>query len=163
MKKYKKRGYTLIELVAVIAILAILLGSGFTIVKMLNNIKNEVELESSVYEVNNILSYAKAYCRKNFCEGEILIDTAENSILFQYKVDGNKKVLVKSEKLPGNIKISAPKINMNIINISNMGYLKNAGTILINSGVNQKSITIAVGNDFINAKDTEKIDEITNN
>lgn len=163
MKKERKKGYTLIELVAVMAILIILLGSGFTVVNMLNNIKNEVELESSVYEVNNILSYAKAYCRKNFHEGEIVIDTVKNSIIFQYKAEGNRKILVKSEKFPGNTKISAPKINMNIINISNMGYLKNAGTILISSGIKQKKITIAVGNDFITTKDEEKIDEITNN
>lgn len=151
MKKYRKKGYTLIELVAVIAILAILLGSGFTMVGILKKMKSEVELESAVYEVSSILSYAKAYCRKNSYEGVVVIDVVRNSIIFKYKVGNTSSVTVKSENLPNNIKIFSYGIN--IIDVSNVGYLKNAGTILINSGRKQKHITIAVGNDLITVKD----------
>ena len=152
MKKHRRKGYTLIELVAVMAILAILLGSGVTIVQMLNNIKNEVELESAAYEVSSILSYAKAYCRKNSYEGEILIDSAKNSIMFNHKSERNNKVLVQNKKISNNTKIAFSADIMSI-NIDNKGYLKDAGSILINGGDYQVKITIAVGHDLITIQD----------
>lgn len=159
----KKKGYTLIELVVVMAILVILLGSGFTIINILKNIKSEVEVEDEIYEVHSILSYAKAYCRKNLCDGEVVIDTVKNSIVFKYrdKNNINNKLVGKSEKFPENIKISANFKPINLVNVSNMGYLKNSGTIFINDGEKQYKITIAVGNDIVTFKeDQEIIDEI---
>lgn len=159
----KKKGYTLIELVVVMAILSILLGSGFAIIKTLKHIKSQVEVEDAIYEVHSILSYAKTYCRKNLCDGEVIIDTVENSIGFKYrdKNNINNKLVGKSEKFPDNIKISANFKPINLVNVSDMGYLKNSGTIFINDGEKQYKITIAVGNDTVTVKeDKEIIDEI---
>lgn len=144
------------------AIMIILIGSGFTIITSVKHIKNDVEVENVVYEIYNVLSYAKAYCRRNFCEGKIIIDVEKNSIIFKYREGGNSytEVTVKNEKFPSNIKISS-NFRAGTINVSNLGYLKNSGTILIKYGKKYKEISIAVGNDITNIKeDKEKIDEI---
>lgn len=158
----KKKGYTLIELIVVIAIMIILMGSGFSVISSLNYIKNDVEAENALYEVYNLLSYAKAYCRLNFYEGEIIIDTNKNTIQFVYRdpININKKNIVKTEKFTRNIEIHTNFIKP-VIEVSNNGYLKKSGTIFITNGKKQRNITIAVGNDTTNIIDVnEKIDEI---
>ncbi|MGL5354642.1 MAG: type II secretion system protein, partial [Clostridium sp.] len=108
----KKRGYTLIELVAVMAILSILLGSGFTIVSIMRNLKNEVEFDYSIGEISNILSYGKAYCRKNNTSGEIIIDSVGNTISFK-----NNRTIVRIAEIKGESTISTSINGSNIITI----------------------------------------------
>lgn len=158
----KKQGYTLIEVITVLSIMIVLIGGGATIVSSLKHIKNDVEVENVVYEIYNILSYAKSYCRRNLCDGKIIIDMQKNSVLFRYREydNGYRDVTVRNEKFPSNIKISS-NFKSGTINVSELGYLKNSGTILIKYGKKYKEISIAVGNDITNIKDEkEQIDEI---
>lgn len=158
----RKKGYTLIEVITVIAIMIILIGSGFSIVSSLKYIKNDVEAENSIYEIYNILSYSKAYCRRNYCEGKIIIDVTKNSIVFKRKSEGPifKEVIVKNEDLPSNITISS-NFRAGIINVSNVGYLNNAGTIRVYDGKKYREVSISVGNDSVNIKDDKEIiDEV---
>lgn len=144
----KKKGYTLVELVAVIGILSILLGSGFTIVKTIDHMKAEVELEDIVYKVMNILSYSKAYCRKNYYEGYVKIGTTEKKIIFLYIKNG-KEVIDKTIKIPKDITV---KCDINSIKIGNDGFIKNSCTIEIHHKGNTYHITVAVGLDTITFK-----------
>lgn len=153
----KNRGYTLIELIAVISIILILLGGGFTVINMLDSIKRQVELEDAVYEVNSILSYAKAHCRKNYSGGSVVIDTVNNTIAFKARDENNVSVYIKKDVLPSSVKITAPTIEGSLIDVSNKGYLNKAGTILITSKNETRKISISVGNDHIWIKDDEKV------
>lgn len=146
----KKKGYTLIELVAVIAIITILLGSGFTIVKTIEHMKAEVQLEDIIYEVMDILTYAKAYCRKNYCIGEIVMDESEKEIIFQYvdKNDINKKIIGKREVVPHDIGISN-NFASKLIKIDDDGFITGGGTITIRYKGSINQLTVAVGNDLI--------------
>lgn len=148
----KKKGYTLIELVAVIGILAILLSSGLTVVKMLTHLKEELETEDVIYEVNNILSYAKSYARKEKCGLIIKFDSA-NSVINLYK----NTTLITKKKINSQFKITT-NIDKGI-NITEDGYIKKSGTISIEVNGKLYIITIAVGNDLITVKDAIKINE----
>ena len=143
----KKSGYTLIELVAVMAILSILLGGGFTLINSLNKIKKEIEVEDAVYRVYSILSYGKAYCRKNFSDGSIIIDEGGNSIMFKYR-----DKIMKVENLPSYISLSRPPKEPKVINVSDKGYLDSAGSLNIDYENRRETITISVGIDDINIK-----------
>lgn len=146
----KKKGYTLIEIVAVIAIITILLGSGFTIVKTIEHMKAEVEVEDIIYEIMDILTYAKAYCRKNYCRGEIVIDKSKKEIIFQYvdKNNINKKIIGRKEGVPNDVEISN-NFTSNLIKIDDDGFITGGGTITIVYKGTINQLTVAVGNDLI--------------
>lgn len=149
----KKKGYTLIELIVVMAILSILLGCGFTMIYTLNKIKKEVELEDAVYRVHSLLSYAKSYCRKNFTEGIIVIDEVNNSIIFQYRIS-NRDIIERTENFSSDIEVKK-NVGENKILVSDKGYLNTAGSIDIKSGERKYKITISVGIDDINIKEVQ--------
>lgn len=158
----KKKGYTLIELIAVMAIMIILIGSGFTIISSLKYIKDDVEIDNVIYEIYDVLSYAKAYCRRNFQEGEVLIDTQKRTIQFRY-IDNSSSIktnIIREEKFPKYVDVHTNP-GFFKIEVSDLGYLKKAGSIFVSIGKKEKIITIAVGNDITNIIDAnEKIDEI---
>lgn len=149
----KKKGYALIELIAVMAILSILLGCGFKMINTLNKIKKEVELEDAVYRVHSLLSYARSNCRKNFIEGIVIIDEVNNSISFQYRINNND-IIERTEIFSNNIKVRK-NIGESKISVSDKGYLNTAGSIDIESGKRKYKITISVGIDDINIKEVQ--------
>lgn len=146
----KTRGYTLIELIAVIAIVLILFVSGISIISILSNIKKEVEAEEAIYEIHNILSYAKAYSRKEKCELSIGLDKSKNKMKL-YK----GSTLISENDISDNIKIDI-KVPGGIT-INEFGYIKKSGTILVTTDKEVYRITIAVGNDLITVKDPVEI------
>ncbi|MGL5085498.1 MAG: type II secretion system protein [Clostridium sp.] len=148
----KKKGYTLIELIAVMSILAILLGSGFTIVSVMRQLKEDAEFQCVVGEISSILSYGKSYCRKYRTDGEITIDTYANKITFR-----NTKLIIKSVKLPDKVVVAVRGVNSTIINVNEEGYLKKACNIEVTYGKRQKVITIAVGVDKVTVKSEQEI------
>lgn len=148
----KRKGYTLIELVAVMAILAILLGSGFTIVSIMKKLMAEVQFNDSVGEISSILSYGKAYCRKKTIGGEITVDTEENRITFGY---GEK--VIKTVQLSKLVGVAVRGGNSSIINVDDKGYLKRACNIEVKYGKKEKVITIAVGMDKVTVKHEQEI------
>lgn len=147
-----KRGYTLIELIAVMSILAILLGSGFTIVSIVSALKIEVEFEDDIGEISSILSYGKAYCRKNNTSGEIIIDTAGKKVSFR-----DTKKIIKTADLSEIVRVTFNGTSSSIININEEGYLKKACNIEVKNGKKRKVITIAVGADKVTVKPGQEI------
>lgn len=148
-----KKGYTLIELIIVLSISTLLFSISVTnIVKFKENMNN-VEFENTAVEVKALLSFAKTYCRKNKVPGQIIIGSDRKTITFQ--VTDRNFPINKSIKLKDNIEIgsnftSSTDIKSDSNNISDEGYIKSAGTIVITNDKNKViRITISVGSDII--------------
>lgn len=79
----KKKGFTLIEVIASLSIILIIFSLTLSVKDIYSTISNDIESKSALYDVENLLSYSKAYCKKNKKSGEIQIDNIRNRILFE--------------------------------------------------------------------------------
>ncbi|SFC96370.1 type II secretion system protein [Clostridium uliginosum] len=145
----KKKGFTLIEVVVSMAIISILFGATLSLSKMSSNISNDIKFENSLYEIENLLSYAKAYCKKNNMAGEIQIDSSRNQIIFFE----NSSHVIKRLILPEEAKLT---YNKECLDISSRGHIKRGLTILVQDKWSKThNITIRVGIDLIDIKDND--------
>jgi len=148
-----KKGYTIIELVIVLTILTI-----FSSITAINVIKykerlDDIEFNSIANEVKSLLSFGKAYCRKNRVVGKIIVGTDRKTIRFE--VTDSSSPISKIVKLKDDMEIgsnfnSSGNITRDENNINSEGFIKTAGTITIkNENEKRIEITVSVGNDII--------------
>lgn len=157
-----KKGYTLIELIIVLAIISLI-----SSIAMVNIIKVKEDLEviefkNSANEVKSLLSFAKAYCRKNKVPGQILIDSDKRIIIFEVsdKIYLFKKIvsLNKNTEVASNFKVSSSGTTPNNT-VTDEGYIKSAGTIILSYKNNKKiKITVSVGNDISRSYESDNED-----
>ena len=142
----KKTGFTLIEVVASLAILTILFGTGITLSKLGRNIYSNIIIDGYVYEIQNLLSYGKAICMEKNKYGKISINTQTNEIAFIERWDDIEKTIV----LPKEIKIQK---NLNVF-INSGGKIEQGSTItLVDKFGDKHEIIIRVGVDLIVIKE----------
>lgn len=157
-----KKGYTIIELIIVLAIISLI-----SSIAMVNIIKVKEDLEviefkNSANEVKSLLSFAKAYCRKNKVPGQILIGSDKKTIVFEVS-DKNylfKKIVILSKNIEvgSNFKVSSSETSSNN-NVTDEGYIKSAGTITLSYKNNKKiKITVSVGNDISRSYESDNED-----
>lgn len=157
-----KKGYTLIELIIVLAIISLI-----SSIAMVNIIKVKEDLEviefkNSANEVKSLLSFAKAYCRKNKVPGQIVIGSDKKTIVFEVS-DKNylfKKIVILSKNIEvgSNFKVSSSETSSNN-NVTDEGYIKSAGTITLSYKNNKKiKITVSVGNDISRSYESDNED-----
>lgn len=140
----KKSGYTLIELIVVIAITVVLLSVGFKVKNSIDKFINETRKESSINDIYNVLSYGKYYCKVNRIEGAIKVDKATGEV-FLYEDIRNGKTIKKITLHKGLQFVSDLKLK-----VTATGNLQ-AGTIYLKDNSKAVSkITISVGIDNIN-------------
>ncbi|WP_315080420.1 prepilin-type N-terminal cleavage/methylation domain-containing protein [uncultured Clostridium sp.] len=140
----KKKGFTLIEVIASLSIIIIIFSLTLSIKDIHSTISNDIESKSALYDVENLLSYSKAYCKKNKKNGEIQIDNIRNRILF----GENAKKTVKQVVLPEEIKIIGKN---DCIQVRSDGHIKQGKTIVFQDNKNNiYKVTIATGIDPIN-------------
>ncbi|NFK73988.1 prepilin-type N-terminal cleavage/methylation domain-containing protein [Clostridium botulinum] len=140
----KKKGFTLIEVIASLSIILIIFSLTLSVKDIYSTISNDIESKSALYDVENLLSYSKAYCKKNKKSGEIQIDNIRNRILFEK--DG--LTTVKKVILPRKIRIISKN---DCIQVTSNGHIKQGKTILFQDNKNNiYKVTIATGIDPIN-------------
>ncbi|MDI9216123.1 MULTISPECIES: type II secretion system protein [Clostridium] len=150
----KKGGYTLIELIIVLSIIALLATVGFSGVKYFKDKSESLKLQNNVYEVRALLSFAKSYCRKNKVVGNIAINKNKKEVVFEV-LELNHK-LTKILKLDNDINVSS-NFQGGINNINREGFIKTAGTISLSYKNNKFiEITVSVGNDIIRGNDIDE-------
>ncbi|MBW6410928.1 prepilin-type N-terminal cleavage/methylation domain-containing protein [Clostridium weizhouense] len=142
----RKKGFTLIELVISIAIITIIFAVSISLSKMNSRIYNDIRYESLLYEIEDIISYSKAYCKNNNTSGEIQIDNKLNEISFSQNDD--KKI--KKVTLPKDINLI---VKNEILNIGSNGHIKNGLCISVEDKYHEcYDITIRVGVDLVTIK-----------
>lgn len=150
-----KKGYTLIELIIVLSIMLLfssLASLGYNFYK---NSVEKIKLESTALDVRDLLSFSKAYCRKNEITGNILVASDRKSIYFT--VDNKTKKVIKLED---GLEIGSNFSGDNVV--SEKGFITKAGTINIRSVYLNKSfeLKVSVGNDIIRVNDKNEGDII---
>lgn len=143
-----KKGFSLIELLVVMSIIAIVASISLLGISKYNNIKNEVDLNMTESSILGIINYGKQYCREKEKPGFVLFDLAENEVGFY-----NQNRKIDRFKLPSEIKIEGINTNFNRIDIDKYGITSDAGTILLSDSNNKVfSITINVGAGYAEIK-----------
>lgn len=155
-----KKGYTLIELIIVLSIIAVISSiATINIVKFKEKMEI-IELNSVANEVKSLLSFGKAYCRKNKVSGQILVGSNRRTVTFEVT---NKEFpitktirLNKDIEVGSNFKVSSSSTSDNN-NITYEGYIKSAGTITLTHKSNKRiNITVSVGNDIIRSYESDE-------
>lgn len=142
----RKSGFTLMEVIVSLFILTILFGTGMSLSKLGRNIYYHIIIEGYVYEVEDLLSYGKAICKKNNQYGKINTNTQTNEITFIERWDNIEKTVV----LPKEIKLQKSLT----LFINPEGKLEQGNTItLIDKFGSNHDISIRVGVDLIVIKE----------
>lgn len=145
-----KKGFTLIELITTIGLIAILLGISFPSIRAFNGLKSKIEMNLAVSSIVEFINGCKSYSRSNSLSTKIKKE-GNNTEISQYL--GSDKIRFYS--LPKRIKISIfnPNTVDNAIHIDNFGVTNDACTItLMNEMQNIRSITLKVGTWYVSEK-----------
>lgn len=153
-----KKGYTLIELIIVLSIMLLLSSLASLGYKFYKNSVEKIKLESITLEVRDLLSFSKAYCRKNEITGNILVASDRKSITFT--VENRKAPIKKIINLEDSLEIGSNFSGDNKVNEE--GFIIKAGSIEVTSSYLKKSlqVKVSVGNDIIRVSDKNEGDII---
>lgn len=99
-KLQKKKGYTLIELLASLTIIVVILSIGVSLTRNVKTIINNQNLNRCSTSIVNIINYSKLYCRKADKVGFLNIDNISNEI---YLYAGGK--IVEDYHMPQGFRI----------------------------------------------------------
>lgn len=143
----KRDGFTLIETIISVFILAILFSVGISLNKLAINLSSDMENTAYVYEIQNILTYGKAICREKNKYGKITIDPNKKEIRF---IEGTDKI-EKTLKIPKNISMDGKY--RSILITPNGKISRGTSIVLIDNHMERDTITVGVGVDYIAVKD----------
>ncbi|MBC5627504.1 type II secretion system protein [Clostridium sp. NSJ-6] len=141
----KKRGYTLLELIIVMAILVVLMPAAVKGSSVYNLIDN-ITVHSLKSDIANLISFAKHYSYNTGNTGRLEIDNIKGEISF---------VDTKNELTKNTIaKVTLPKgydfLERFNISVSNKGVVSGDSIIFKSLSGEYHKVTISVGIDFVN-------------
>lgn len=141
----KKRGYTLLELIIVMAILVVLMPAAVKGSSVYNLIDN-ITVHSLKSDIANLISFAKHYSYNTGNTGRLEIDNIRGEISF---------VDTKNELTKNTIaKVTLPKgydfLERFNISVSNKGVVSGDSIIFKSLSGEYHKVTISVGVDFVN-------------
>lgn len=144
-----KRGYTLIEVIVVMAIMSILLLSTIKVSSAYDNIVNRFKAKSFMNELSNTISFGKYYCSYYESPGMIEINKTKGQV--KLKDISSKSKVIKSITLPEGFKFTT----ISLLNINNNGHIESDTIRIIDSKGNLYKLTISTGVDTINIYEGE--------
>ena len=145
-----KKGYTVIEVIFVLAIIALLILPTLNIAKSYKEITSRIKGKGITTEISNLISYSKYYCKYHERYGEIEINNNEGKIIF--KDISQKGTVVKSISLQDGFKFTSN----NRLNIKKLGNFSRSDTIrIVDNDGKVYRVTIATGIDTVNIYEGE--------
>jgi len=123
-----RRGFTLIEMILVIAIMSIIGGSSAISVRYYKVLKNKIDAQYYCTAVVSFINNSKMYCRENSCSAIIVFDIEKNEMILK-----NGTAMVS--KLAFSNKITLDRViggeGSANINIDRKGNSSDAGSIYL--------------------------------
>lgn len=140
-----KKGYTLIELIIVLAIISILILPSINISKSYSESIMRIKGKSIANEIVNLISYGKYYCRYYDILGLIEINKEEGKIVFK-DISGRTKI-IKTIFLEDGFKF----VTNDTFSISKLGSIQKSDTIrVIDKNGKLYKVTISTGIGSVN-------------
>lgn len=144
-----KRGYTLIELIAVMAIITIILAFYSIGVNGFKSYSNKIDTNFTNDSVLIFITNAKQYCREKEKNGCVSFDVIRNEIIFSCDSKAKDKFL-----LPSGFSLIGANLPINEIRIDNTGFISDACTIKFRDREEKlHSISLCVGTAYVEIKD----------
>lgn len=142
-----RRGFTLIEMVVVIAIMSIMLGCSVISVRFYKSVKNKVDADYYCNATVGFINNSKMYCRGNSCIATITFDIVRNEINLEKGLN-TVNTLAFSKKITL-YKVQGRRINRSI-EIDKYGFSNDACTIILrdNNSIDHE-ITMRVGTSYV--------------
>lgn len=144
-----KRGYTLIELIIVLAIIAILMLPTLNISKSYREVIGRVKGKSIINDISNLISYGKYYCRHYSSYGVIEINSSKGKITF--KDTSGKSKVIKTITLEEGFRF----VSNNSLSINKIGHIQSATIRIMDKNSKLYKITISTGVDTVNIYEGE--------
>ena len=144
-----KRGYTLIELMIVLAIIVILMLPILNVSKSYREVMGRIKGKSIVNEISNLISYSKYYCRHYDSYGLIEVNSSEGKITFKDTVGKSK--IIKTILLEDEFKFTSN----NSLSINKMGHIDSDTIRIIDKEGKVYKVTISTGVDTVNIYEGE--------
>lgn len=144
----KAKGFTLIETIISVFIVTLLFTAVTSLGSMKNNIEKQIEYDSDIYEIQNLLTYSKALCKKENSKGHIFINGKAEEIYFYHALGGSAPV--RKIKLSCNSDCLGEGMNLYL---SDKGKITSGNTINIKNDEELQKITIGVGIDTVRVKE----------
>ncbi|MDU4882855.1 MAG: prepilin-type N-terminal cleavage/methylation domain-containing protein [Clostridium celatum] len=144
-----KRGYTLIELIIVLAIVAILMLPTLNISKSYIEAIGKVKGKSIINDISNLISYSKYYCRYYSGYGVIEINSSKGKITF--KDTSGKSKVIKTITLEDGFRF----VSNNSLSINKLGHVQSGTIRIMDKSGKLYKVTISTGVDTVNVYEGE--------
>lgn len=144
-----KRGYTLIELIIVLAIMLVLMLPTLNISKYYIESIEKIKGKSIINDISNLISYSKYYCRHYSTYGLIEISSSKGKIVFK-DTSGRSKT-IKTIILEEGFKF----VSNDSLSINKIGNVESATIRIMNEKGKLYKVTIATGVDTVNIYEGE--------
>jgi len=146
-----RKGFTLIEIILVIAIMSIVSGVSALSVRYYKTVNNSLDADYYCNAVVNFINNSKMYCRENSCSAIVNFNKEKNEIKL---VNGLKVVNKLTLKDKITLFSFTGRVNNTYIVIDSEGYSNDAFTIILKDNNSIKhEITMRVGTAYVKIKE----------
>lgn len=150
-----KKGYTLIEVAAVMLILGIIFSLSFSGYRVYKSFEEDIKIENFLYELEDTFCYGRAYCKNNGLRGTIKLKEYNDKFIILFSSDGESKIkkeLEKSIMFDKEYVFQYPIIDM--YDINEYGIIQSKTTLFKDKNNNKYQISVnpTVNNIYVGKK-----------